>query len=294
MKIRLLILSFAVAAPLSAHDHFAVGITDANANGMPDSGESLRFADGDPEGKVFHLLARPVGQRGGGCYLLDEMPRTLFPADAFSITVQSDGQYDIKGTHHPATGSWIWAEIVSVSGPAGSRFGFWEPGVMTPTYLLDANEAVTDAAFVLSEGIDDSGEDPAGHIHGRAWTADTAGDYVVGIRLTDRSTNAPGGGPCHAPSRIYHFRFAAGPAFQPNIVRSINSVTLTWPSRMGIWADGGQSGVVFRVLRSPRPDGGWQPVGSVTGTTADTVFFTDFSAPTGSAFYRLAYDWATP
>jgi hypothetical protein len=294
MKLHLLILPFAIISPLAAHDHFAVGITDSNTNGLPDVDEALRFADGDPETKVFRLLARPVGQRGGGYYMLDEAPRTLFPVDAFSITVQSDGQYDLTGAHHPATGSWIWAEIVSVNGPAGSRFCFWETGANTPTLTLNANQAVTEASFVLSEGIDDPGEDPAGHIHGRAWTADKAGDYVVGIRLTDRSTNGPGGGPWHTPSRTYHFRFTAGPSFQPTILHSPSSVTLTWPSRMGIWTGGGQTGVVFQVQRSARPDTGWQPVGAVTGTIADTVSFTDSAPLAGPVFYRLAYDWAAP
>jgi hypothetical protein len=226
--------------------------------------------------------------------MLDESPRTLFPADAFSLIVQSDGQYEIAGDHHPATGSWIWAEIVSVSGPPGSRFGFWESGANTPSLSLPANGEVQNAAFVLSEGMDDPGEDPLGHIHGRAWTADVPGDYVVGIRLVDRSTSGPGGGPWHQPSRTYLFRFSAGPSFQPRIIHAGNQVTLTWPSRMGIWNGGGQTGVVFRILRSTRPDGGWQPVGSVTGTTADTISFIDSQAPAGASFYRLAYDWTAP
>ncbi len=293
MKYQVL-LSLAIVIPAVAHQHFSAGIIDANSNGLPDAGEALCFAAADPETKVFRLLARPRGQRCGGHYMLDETPRTLFPADAFSIVVQSDGQYELAGDQHPATGSWLWAEIVSVSGPPGSRFGFWETAAFTPTHLLPANEAVTDVAFVLSEGIDDPDEDPLGHIHGRAWTADKPGDYVIGIRLIDRSTSGPGGGPWHQPSRIYQFRFTAGPSFQPQIIRTENSATLTWPSQMGIWAGVGQSGLVFRILRSNRPDGGWQPVGSVTGTTADTVSFVDSSPPAGAAFYQLAYDWATP
>ncbi len=294
MKIRILAFLLFAVAPAWPHQHFAVGIIDANSNNRPDAGEVLRFAEGNPEAPAFRLLARPVGQRCGGHYMLDENPRTLFPADAFSLIVQSDGQYEIAGDHHPATGSWIWAEIVSVSGPAGSRFGFWESGANGPTLSLPANEEVENAAFVLSEGMDDPGEDPQGHIHGRAWTADKPGDYLVGIRLVDRSTSGPGGGSWHQPSQVYSFRFTAGPSFQPRIVRSETSVTLTWPSRMGIWTGGGQGGVPFRVLRSNRPGGTWQQLAIITGTTADTASFTDPSPPSGSAFYRLAYDWAAP
>jgi hypothetical protein len=294
MKILLPLLMIMTASPLAAHRHFAVGIIDANSNGQPDAGEALRFADGDPEAHVFRLLSRPVGQRCGGHYMLDESPRTLFPADAFSITVQSDGQYDLPGAHHPATGSWIWAEIVSVSGPVGSLFGFWETGADTPTHLLPANQPVNAAAFVLSEGMDDAGEDPAGHIHGRAWTADKPGDYLVGIRLVDRSTSGPGGGPWHQPSRIHYLRFTAGPSFQPQVLRSDAAVTLVWPSRMGVWSDLGEQGVRFRILRTTGPAAGWQQVGEVIGTTADSVSFTDPAPPPGTALYRLAYDWSAP
>jgi hypothetical protein len=287
----------ALAAPHgNAHDHFAAGIIDTNGNGAPDSGERMQFADGDPENRVFHLLPRPIGRRCGGHYMLDESARTLFPADAFSLTVQSNGDYEIQGDKHPRTGSWIWVEIASLSGPPGGVFSFWEENSNTPTHVLETNKPTGSPMFVISEGPDDPDEDPFGHIHGRAWAASMPGDYIVGLRLVDLSTSGPGGGPWHAPSRIYQFHFRAGPSFQPSIVKQADGpVTLSWPSRMGIWQAGGQTGVVFTILRSSRAEpGSWLPVGSVTGTTADTASFTDPSPPATGAFYRLSYAWATP
>lgn len=279
-----------------AHQHFAAGIIDANHNGTADEGETLRFAQGDPETAVFHLLARPVGQRCGGHYMLDEAARTLFPADAFSIIALSDGQYEVESPDHPATGSWIWAEIVSVSGPAGATFGFWEENSNTMTQAFITNQPTGNHPFVISEGIDDPFDDPFGHIHGRAWTANRPGEYVVGIRLVDLSTSGPGGGPIHAPSRVYQFRFIAGPSFQPSLARNSNgSNTLTWPSQMGIWQAGNQTGIPFRVMRSESlAAGSWQLIGTVHGTTAETVTFTDAAPPSTKAFYRLEYPWAIP
>jgi hypothetical protein len=279
----------------TAHDHFAAGIVDTNPNGQPDAGEPLQFVGADGTDRAFHLMARPVGQRCGGHYMLDESPRTLFPTDSFSLIALSDGQYEIEGLHHAHTGAWIWVEIVSVSGPAGATFGFWEENSQVVTHALAANQPTGNPRFVISEGIDAEGEDPQGHIHGRAWTADKPGDYQVGLRLVDLSTTGPDGGPWHAPSQVYIYHFKAGPDFQPAVQGGpASSFTLTWSSQMGIWQDY-QTGVVFTVQRSATPAGNdWQTLATVTGTTADTLIFTDPAPPSGKAFYRLAFDWAAP
>lgn len=290
-----LLFVFRAALPTaSGHDlHFTVGAIHAPGADEPEPGEPLAFIDLAGLGRTFHLLARPVGQRCGGTYSLDESVRSLHNLDAFAINVQSNGTYEIAGDDHPHTGSWIWAEIVSVSGPEGATFGFWEENSKAATYSMAANEPTGNPRFVLSEGIDDVGDDPQGHIHGRAWSADKAGDYQIGIRLIDLSTSGPDGGPWHAPSPVYVFQFSAGPTFQPVMAESpAGAVTLTWPSQMGIDQEGGQSGVVFTILRSSTlTDGSWENIGSVTGTTADSASFTDSEPPPGAAFYRLAYPW---
>jgi hypothetical protein len=282
----------------SAHDHFEAGVIDANGNSQPDQGEALALYGPDPEARIFHLLARPMGQPGqnqGGYYSLSEKPRTLFPFDAFSLIVQSDGQYDIAGENHPHTGALIAVEIVSVSGPSGGVFGFWDEGASEPSYSFSANQPTQNERFILSEGGDASGEDPLGHIHGRAWTATKAGEYLVGLRLVDISTNAPNGQPWHAPSRVYQFRFAAGPEFRPAVQHLGTTVSLTWPSRMGVWDEVNQPGIQFRIERMKQaPATGWETIGTVQGTTADTVQFTDSTPHPSSGIYRLAYQWAMP
>ena len=304
MKTLTTLLTLAAVAAF-AHDHYAVGVLDSNNNGLPDEGEPLQLNGLSPT-KIFHLLPRPVGQRPrqrcGGYYMLDERPRTLFPNDAFSLIAISDGQYDANTVGHAHTGAWIWAEIVSVSGPSGANFGFWEEDWSfsndTPTRSFATNQPTGNYSFVLSEGFDDAGEDPFGHIHGRSWTADKPGVYVVGIRFVDLSTSGPGGGPWHAPSQVYNFRFEAGPKFEPTMERSGNTVTLTWPGLMGHYAvDALQTGIVFTVQRanslSPST---WTNIGTVTGGTAPTVTFTDPAASGTQALYRLRWQWsiATP
>lgn len=287
-------------SPAAAHDHFGAGVVDTNANGQPDAGEPLAILGTDPSTRVFRLLPRPVGfrpaQRCGGHYMLDETVRTLFPNDAFSFTVLSDGQEETAVTGHPHTGAFIWLEITAVTGPAGAHFGFWEAGrsatADTPTVSFATHQPTGGFAFVLSTGTDAEDQDPFGHVHGRAWTADKPGDYQVSLRLVDRSTTGPGGGPWHAPGKEFTLHFKAGPDFQPSIHKVAGTgCILTWPSQMGIW-EPSQTGIVFKILRTTDPAQGWEPIGSVTGTSAATATFTDPSPPPGKAFYRLAYDWA--
>jgi hypothetical protein len=290
-------LSLAIAA---AHDHFAAGIADTNHNGQPDAGEPLRLVGPDPTSRVFHLLARPTGfrpvQRCGGFYMLDESARTLFPNDAFSLTALSDGQEESGDLDHAHTGAYLWVEILGVAEPAGASFGFWDVGRSaahdTPGVSFAANEDTRNYAFVVSGGYDAIDQDPHGHFHGRAWTADKPGDYHITFRFVDRSTTGPNGGPWHPPSEPFVFHFKAGPDFQPvgKLVPGTGYV-LTWPSQMGIW-EPFQTGIVFEILRSTDPStGGWTAIGTVTGTTAETATFIDPSPPSGKAFYRIARDW---
>ncbi len=302
MKSHHILISAIVAlSSAGAHDHFAAGIVDSNNNGSPDAGEPLAFVGANGTARIFHLLARPIGfrpaQRCGGYYMLDERPRTLFPTDSFSITALSDGQYGVASPNHAHTGALIAAEITSVRGPAGANFGFWDqdhsffsdtPSVSFPTHQPTGNHR-----FVISDGIDDVNDDPAGHIHGRSWTADKPGDYEIGIRLVDISTSGPGGGPWHPPSQIHVYHFSAGPAFQPTIQTSSgNGCVLTWPSLMGTYGPS-QTGIVFTIQRSTSMAAkDWTTIGTVTGTAAGTASFTDPSPPATKAFYRLRYGWS--
>lgn len=288
------------AAPRAvAHVHFAAGIVDTNGNNQPNAGEPLQIVGLNGTGKTFHLLPRPVGQRAGGYYMLDERPRSLFPTDAFSFTALSDGQIELAQPGHARTGAWIWMEIVSVAGPPGASFSFWDADTVsagsTPTMAFAANAPTGGYKFVISEGFDEADQDPQGHIHNRGWTANRPGDYFVGFRLHDLSTSGPGGGPWHAPSQVYTFHFQAGPSFQPVVQKGPGGAVLTWASQMGISNELGQTGIVFTVQRSTTlAPNGWENLGTVTGTTNATATFTDLTPPAGKAMYRLSYAWFSP
>lgn len=118
----------------------------------------------------------------------------------------------------PAAGSFITAEIVSVAGPDGAFFGFWEGldlgGAAAPTFNIATGSEGLSLRYVLSDasaGAGQSGGDPYGHLHGRRFTASAEGLYTVGFRAYDTSVNGAGGGPIHAPSDIIYVNFQAVP-----------------------------------------------------------------------------------
>lgn len=123
----------------------------------------------------------------------------------------------------PAPGSFIQAEIVSVAGPAGAFFGFWEGvdlgGGLTPTYNIATGSEGLSLQYALSDanaGAGQPGQDPFGHLHGRRFTASEEGLYTVGFRAVDTSANGAGGGSIHTASDIVYINFQAVP--EPSVL----------------------------------------------------------------------------
>ncbi len=208
-----------------AHEHYAAGYLDMNGDNIADAGDKLQLVTAPPDGMVFHMLLQPAGQRYAGYYVIeDELPRTLYPNDPFTFIALSDGQTELDGPQHAATGSDIWMEITSVTGPDGGSLGFWnidpDSGIAwsythtTPTVSFFTNEPTGGYKFEISEPLTNPvapTEDPFGHIHERAFTADMSGTYTVGFMLYDLGTNGPDGGPIEQPSQTYYFTFVAVP-----------------------------------------------------------------------------------
>jgi hypothetical protein len=116
---------------------------------------------------------------------------------------------------HPAPGSFIQAEIVSVSGPGRGQFGFWETNSLAPVFSASSGFTNGTFRFDLSDrglgaGLD-AAADPYGHLHGRRFSATEPGMYTVGFRAIDVSTHGIGGGSIHNPSDVIFINFMAVP-----------------------------------------------------------------------------------
>jgi hypothetical protein len=178
----------------------------------------------------------------------------------------------------PALGSRIFAQLVSVDGPAGGAFAFWDTGAATPTISLACGTTGTNL-FRLSENDGSPGTDPFGHIHGRRFTATKAGIYTVGFRAFDFSTNGPGGGPPQTPSTVFKIYFQAGDNFR-SVASSTNGALVTFATRLGYsWQLQGS-------LTLSSPD--WQDIGEpVTGNDYFQSVLDD-SLTNSSRFYRIS------
>lgn len=133
-----------------------------------------------------------------------------------------------------APGSFLTAEIVSVLGPSGSLFSFWEGvdqgGGATPLFSIVAGSTGLSHQFALSDvlgGAGQPGGDPFGHLHGRRFTVNAEGLYTVGFRVLDTSVNGFGGGPLHLPSQVLYVNFATVP--EPSVL------TLAGAGLAGLW-----------------------------------------------------------
>ena len=177
----------------------------------------------------------------------------------------------------PALGSFIYAQLVGVEGPAGGAFSFWESGATNPTISLATGTTGTNT-WVLSQNNGVAGTDPYGHIHGRRFTATKPGFYTVSFRARDFSTNGTGGGAIHTPSDILKIYFQAGINIQ-SIEPDIDQTHI----RFG--AKAGTNWVVQATSSLAAPD--WQDVGTPQ-TGNDYIKEVEDDTPVaGQRFFRV-------
>lgn len=134
-------------------------------------------------------------------------------------------------TNSPALGAHLFAQLVSVDGPAGGAFAFWDTGATSPTFSLAGGTTGTNT-WQLSQNDGSPVTDPYGHFHGRRFTATKPGIYIVGFRGWDYSTNGVNGGPIHTPSEILKVYFQAGDQIRL-IEAYTNKVHITFGARAG-------------------------------------------------------------
>ena len=160
------ILTFGLALlgpVLSAHSHIDV---QASASGqLVLVGATSEIMVYVPPGEPFTLFAR---QFPGGYY-------------ATELTFSSEDPLSPNALPR--------IQLLSVTGPAGAAFAFWEAGATAPTWTRPAGWTASGGDypdFVTYE--DESG---VGHIHGRLFTATHPGTYTVNFRAVDGTPSVP-------------------------------------------------------------------------------------------------------
>jgi len=266
------ILSTAFAFRLTAqHAHVYAGATDAAGGSRLAFLNASRFAA--ESGYVVHLPFQTNGPRAG--YFINSAP-TFTALPSTPINGGPDTGHALPGTH-------IVARVVSVEGPDGGGFGFWEsPGeeedAEALTFQVPVGERHGQLDVPLSESSGEPGADPYGHVHGRFYSATKAGLYTVGLRLRDTAHNGPGGGPLHPESEITRFHFQAGLTLAGLTVES-GEMQVTFATQTGL-------NYQLESTESPTPDATWSPFGDrIPGN--DHLVRVPVPASTGNRFFRL-------
>jgi hypothetical protein len=192
-------LLLATGSALAQHGHLNAGATGQNQNDQLVWANGAAFAAGS--GYVQNMAFAESGRYAG---LFNSGP---------TFTALS-----LPNAGGPAAGSFLTAEIVSVLGPAGGQFAFWEGedlgGGASPLFSILAGGTGLAYQFALSDaslGAGVAGQDPFGHLHGRRFTTSAEGLYTVGFRVLDTSVNGTDGGPIHLASEVLYMNFATVP-----------------------------------------------------------------------------------
>lgn len=183
---------------------------------------------------------------------------------------------------HAAFGAQLAVQVVSVEGPPGGSFAFWEGdgesdlGSITFSVPVGATDGTN--YFLVSENGGAPGTDPYGHIHGREFTTSLQGTYVVGFRVIDLSSNGVDAGPIHSPSAVLKIRFQAG--LQVERVQPLaGRVSVSFRSPPGI-------SNVLEAATSLDP-GNWSPAATPLRGNNNLQTLIDTNPPTTGRFYRL-------
>jgi len=195
---------------------------------------------------------------------------------------------------NPATaaafGAYLGCKILSVAGPAGGVFSFWESSAGWPTYQFPVGGVYDPARSMIEVGNIEAGAgtpggDTFGSIPGRRFSVDKAGEYLVTFQLYDLSKNHPTStnAPVQIASDPLTIKFATTVDLATTrFVKTNNVVTMAFK----------QSGLTNLYVEAATDlAGSWTPVAgpftnAPVGTNLTTMTFTNDPA-VANIFYRL-------
>jgi hypothetical protein len=136
-----------------------------------------------------HIDVRPDTISPSKLALVGSSSETMLhvpPGEPFSFYAPSfpGGYYacELTISHEDPDGSSPSVQLLSVAGPAGALFGFWEAGALTPIWSRPSGWTATHTDRPAFHTDDQGGY---GHIHGRVFTATHPGTYTIAFRVAD-------------------------------------------------------------------------------------------------------------
>ncbi|HMP89072.1 MAG TPA: hypothetical protein PJ991_02665 [Kiritimatiellia bacterium] len=197
-----IILFLTFATLTMAHDHIEVGedMYDPTRLGMDGPGYQL-------------ALYVPPGEPFSG--YIPNFPGGWF-ANELTFTTEASSLA-------PAIGAEPHLAFISISGPSGGAFYFWEVGAIEPTWGRAAG---------WTNSPDDSPSIPVvyggdHHVHGRAFTMNKPGEYSVSFRAVDASGH-------YSSSTVKTMTFVAQPPPPMTMKITNGMITLSFTSRINL------------------------------------------------------------
>lgn len=202
---KILSLALWIAGAAWAHDHVEVGVSPNDTTQLALDGPSFQLALYVPAGEVFSSYT------------------PFFPGGYFASELTFTTENSILET---ALGADPEIELVSVAGPAGGSFSFWDVGSSTATWSRPCgwNQTSTDrTSFPVILNGDN-------HAHGRAFSVDRPGEYQVTFRAVDRNA-------LFQNSADYTLAFRALAPTPLSIRLSGGQAVISFTSRLGLTYD---------------------------------------------------------
>jgi hypothetical protein len=188
----------------TAHDHIETRLNPQNPDQLSVFGDFMQTATFFPLGEAPSLALENLP---GGAY-------------ASELTFSA-----FDNTAPPPKGALVRVDVLSVTGPEGGNFSYWETAATTPTWTRPSGWSASENDHPDLYASEDAGG--YGHLHGRAFTMDRAGVYLVTFQVVDELGN-------HAASAPFVVQFTAIDPPRLSIALEASSVLLTFQSRMDL------------------------------------------------------------
>jgi hypothetical protein len=198
-----------------SHGHINAGATNTNGTPGINAGDKL-FMYFESGTNLTNLAYNSgAGVSGSDGYAWNGY--TTFTALHQSSIPSSPSGYDSLGA---LSGSFLTINLVSLTGPMGARIAFYESGGTDPLWVYqigtgflsgDGKITLTQPAYFEGSPEDGIPSDPFGHIHGRTFGVDMAGDFTASWILKDTQTGTTG----LLDSDTFTSSFTAAPVPEP-------------------------------------------------------------------------------
>jgi surface-anchored protein len=205
--IRIVLIMFLSVAPVFAHDHVEVGKATQNATQLAMDGPGVQVAVYVPRGEPFSGY---MPNFPGGHHAVEL---------TFTTEINSSALYSAANANPRI-------ELVSVTGPPGGGFSFWEVDATQPTWTRAAGWSSAQGN-VPSFPVVVNGDD---HVHGRCFTMGKPGTYTVTFRAVASVGSL-------SPSANKTITFQAQQPPQLSIATSGSNVLLSFTNRDGFACD---------------------------------------------------------